>query len=156
MQPKLENGQFTSIPPEIRFWEKVNFSSNGCWEWTGYRLKGKYPYGRFEMDGRPVQAHRFSYEYLVGSIPVGLRLDHLCRNPSCVNPAHLEPVTNSKNLLRGNSLDMGRPRREKTCCPKGHPYNEENTYIDPRGNRNCRECRRQVNKRRRLTCRRES
>jgi hypothetical protein len=87
--------------PEERFWAKVD--ANGvCWEW----LAGKLPtgYGSFRVNGKSLYAHRFAWETLMGPIPAGLVLDHLCRNPSCVNPDHLEPVTDKVNINRGVSV----------------------------------------------------
>lgn len=68
-------------------------------------------------------------------------MDHLCRRPSCVNPEHLEPVTRSENLRRGNVGQSGLAQlnKAKTHCPKGHPYDEENTY-HYKGSRYCRQC----------------
>lgn len=88
---------------EERFWEKVDTSAGplGCWPWTASGSRDGY--GQFSADGRGVRAHRFAYELLVGPIPEGLQLDHLCRNPGCVNPAHLEPVTGWENTMRGNT-----------------------------------------------------
>lgn len=89
-----------------RFWSNVNKAGSnahpGCWIWLASKTKGYGALGR-RIDGRNVtlQAHRVAYELAVGAIPDGLVLDHLCRNPSCVNPAHLEPVTNAENLRRG-------------------------------------------------------
>lgn len=84
---------------------------DGCWEWTGARQPdGRYDYGMFWDGTRAVRAHRFAYELLVGPIPVGLELDHLCRNPPCVNPAHLEPVTHAENIRRG----VWRPRMKSS------------------------------------------
>lgn len=120
-----------------RFSEKVR-TGPGCWEWTASKTENGY--GHFRLDGRLVLAHRLAYEWLVGPIPVGLTLDHLCRVRHCVRPDHLEPVTNRENILRGESFS-GRACAGKTHCPAGHPYDEANTYLDPRGWRNCRVCR---------------
>lgn len=120
-----------------RFWEKVDFTGP-CWEWTAYRLQG---YGRFGVGGRGgriVYAHRWAWEHLVGPIPDGSIIDHLCRNRACVNPDHLEPVTSRVNSLRGYSHAALNAR--KTHCPQGHPYSEENTYRMANGNRICRTC----------------
>lgn len=129
--------------PLERFMRKVSHTPKGCWEWTGSRMRGKYNHGQFSVNGRTVLAHRFAYETLVGPIPEGLKLDHLCRNPCCVNPAHLEPVTLLENLRRGMRSNQN---RDKICCLRGHPYDEDNTYVDRRGYRSCRACHREVNR----------
>ena len=71
----------------------------GCWNWQG--SKTKLGYGRISLNGKPVMAHRFFYEMHKGKIPEGYTLDHLCRNSSCVNPDHLEPVLHAENCRRG-------------------------------------------------------
>lgn len=124
------------MTPEDRFWAKVD-QSGDCWTWAG--VKDDRGYGRFTVQGRKVLTHRFAYELLVGPIPDGLVIDHLCRNPRCVNPAHLEPVTTRENLLRGNTITAAQVAR--THCPQGHPYAGENLAIDD-GARRCRKCHR--------------
>jgi predicted DNA-binding transcriptional regulator AlpA len=102
---------------EERFWEKVE-PTGFCWEWTAF--KDRKGYGRFRVDDRTMQAHRVAYELLVGPIPEGLHLDHLCRNTSCVNPDHLEPVDLAENVRRGyRGLLSGKIRllrRRATVC----------------------------------------
>jgi hypothetical protein len=89
--------------PEQRFWTMVS-KTETCWLWTGGLSRG---YAMFWLDGKNVKAHRFAYELLVGPIPEGLVLDHVvargCKWRHCVNPAHLEPVTERVNILRGDS-----------------------------------------------------
>lgn len=109
-------------PPEERFWEKVQkgTSPTDCWLW----LSGKQPsgYGNFLVNPETIGAHVYAYRLLKGPVPKGLELDHLCRNPSCVNPAHLEPVTHRENCLRGEGISARHAR--KTHCPKGHEYSQ--------------------------------
>lgn len=83
-----------------RFWSKVD-ASGDCWEWTAGVNNRGYGYFHVAVGQSPVGAHRFAYEQLVGPIPDGLVIDHLCRNPPCVNPDHLEPVRFRENLMRG-------------------------------------------------------
>lgn len=90
-----------------RFLAKVYLASNGCWEWTAYR--NRLGYGVFcvsKREKRTTMAHRLSYEYFVGDVPAEHEMDHLCRNPSCVNPTHLEAVTHSVNVQRGLAGDL--------------------------------------------------
>lgn len=129
---------------EARFWEKVTKSEGeeGCWLWTAALSRG---YGVFKAAGSPRNqpAHRFAYELLVGPIPDGLDLDHLCHEPAsclggescahrrCVNPAHLTPTTRGENIQRGQNHN-----RRKTCCPTcGGPYS-----LRASGRRICRPC----------------
>lgn len=116
-------------PAEMdRFWAKVD-KTDGCWNWTG---SGNV-YGTFRFDGESGPAHRFAYERLIGPIPDGLHIDHLCNNQRCVNPAHLEPVTRSENERR----------KYGDRCKRGHEFTPENTYIRPgRGTRSCKTCQR--------------
>lgn len=135
-------------PPttEERFWSKVD--KNGpvperrpdlgqCWLWTDAPLH--FGHGRFTLTHKKsVKAHRFAYELLIGPIPEALVIDHLCRNPPCVNPAHLEPVTKGVNALRGETFVAA--NKAKTHCKRGHRFDEENTIWVPAG-RKCRACR---------------
>lgn len=130
-----------------RFWSKVApWGASLCWEWTAAR--DPHGYGRYWQDGGMRLAHRVSYQLLIGAIPDGASLDHLCRNTSCVNPDHLEPVSHVENVRRGRS---GARMREKTECPRGHPYSGENLRIGKRrGERYCRECHREWGRRERI------
>lgn len=118
----------------------VQHPSTGCWEWVGAR---SHPgYGSTSFNGKNTPTHRLMYELLVAPIPAGLVIDHLCRNPPCCNPAHLEPVTMRENILRG----VGVTAREavQTHCKHGHEFTPENTRVTPKGWRICRACARVI------------
>jgi hypothetical protein len=133
------NGTLENTRPTVeqRFWRKLSLGE-GCWEWlAGLTMDG---YGQFHpRRGFPTHAHRYSYDLLVGPIPDGLDVDHLCRNRKCVNPDHLEPVTVKVNILRGTSPTANNAR--KTHCKHGHEFSVENTYWRPTGGRTCITCR---------------
>ncbi len=133
-----------------RFWAKVN--KNGpipavrpelgpCWLWTAALWGGGYGAFSIRIGGKsfPHNAHRLSYGMLVGPIPHGLVLDHLCRVRHCVNPAHLDPVTDRINILRGVSPYARKARQ--AACLAGHPFDEANTYVNRNGTRHCLVCR---------------
>lgn len=110
--------------------------AGSCRVWLRAKAKG---YGTINLDGAMRQAHRASYECFVGPIPAGLDIDHLCRNPSCINPDHLEPVTCKENILRGESPPA--QNTAKTHCPRGHVYAGGNLRLTKgSGWRKCREC----------------
>ena len=93
--------------------------TNGCWIWPGARQAGS-GYALADIDGKTSLLHRAVYKALVGPIPEGLTIDHLCRVTSCVNPAHMEPVTLRENILRSDRVTAVNAR--KTHCPHGHEY----------------------------------
>jgi HNH endonuclease len=121
-----------------RFWALVGRRQpNECWEWQGCWASDGY--GKVQLDGRGVGAHRVAWELTNGPIPAGLTIDHLCRNRRCVNPAHLEAVTQQVNVLRGTSSAAVNARR--THCVNGHEFTPENTYLYNDGRRRvCRTC----------------
>jgi hypothetical protein len=184
------NATILGLP--ARFWAKTQVQDTGyetpCLLWTAYRTpKG---YSRVSIGGSLGYGHRLAYEAAVGPIPAGLLIDHLCRVRHCVNPWHLEPVTNRENILRGETVPAanaakdrcaqgheftpentrvriwrgrrGRdcltcmrewraarteadrakrePKQPRTHCGKGHPFDEANTYVNPKGWRVCRTC----------------
>lgn len=122
----------------------LNFISydriNGCWLWTGNKRNG---YGMFRYLGRMVSAHRFSFELIKIKIPPRLELDHLCRVTNCVNPDHLEPVTQYVNNMRSDS-PAGRNARAVNC-PQGHVF-VEHGYVNSNGRRECRLCKREYSR----------
>lgn len=131
-----------------RFWSKVN-KTESCWVWTA--CKTKLGYGQFGISNVVYYAHRVAYELVRGRIPDGMVIDHLCRNPSCVNPAHLDVVTQSENIKRGVAhSNYSKTMRAKTHCKNGHEFNERNTYFKPNGNRNCKTCQKSRDKNSRL------
>lgn len=118
-----------------RFWSKVDKTPD-CWNWIAGKTMG---YGSFQIGtakkGKTVLAHRLSYELLVQPIPVGLTIDHLCRNRACVKPDHLEIVCLAENIRRGMKGIL------RTHCSKGHEFDSNNTYYYPNSkNKHYRVC----------------
>ena len=143
----MPRGVYPRKPFSERFWEKVNKDgANGCWLWTadqshhGYAYCSPYP-------GQSRYAHRVAYEMLVGRIPPGQELDHLCRVRHCINPAHLEAVSHAQNVQRGIGPTLVRARyARQTRCKHGHLFSPENTMLPQRRDglrvRACRICKR--------------
>lgn len=126
------------LPERLR--ARVVETDSGCWEWQGWRNSANYGYLSVENRDRP--AHRVAYAALVSQIPPGLELDHLCTNPPCVNPAHLEPVTHAENQRRIRE-------RQTSCRRAGHDWtNPRNVYRRPNGSRYCVVCDRDAQRRR--------
>lgn len=142
MPPPLV-GRRCRLPPLPRLVRSslVRRAYGRCWVFLGY--KNPHGYGMVGCKGRVWLTHRLAYTELVGPIPVGLELDHLCRNRACYNPAHLEPVSHLENVRRGVSGETSRRRQQaKTHCPRGHPYSHPNLYLSADGkHRMCRACR---------------
>lgn len=126
-----------------RFWAKVE-KTETCWLWHGYR--NKLGYGRVgdpKDTRRNVMAYRVAYELERGPIPPGFELDHLCRVPACVNPAHLEAVTHRENVMRGQNPSI---RVFLTgICRRGHDGSLAGFAPTSRG-RTCRQCKRDSNR----------
>lgn len=121
---------------EERFWNKVD-KQEFCWIWTAY--KDEKGYGIFQYQGSK-KAHRVSYELIKGEIPQDMMLDHLCKNKSCVNPAHLEVVSSRTNSLRAKNT-IAYLNADKSHCPNGHPFLADNLIISKNGYNGARRCR---------------
>ena len=120
-----------------RLLRKVEIVESGCWEWRGYiKADG---YGQVADSDRKMRlAHRIAYREFVGPIPDGMTLDHLCRVRHCVNPEHLEPVSQRENTLRGDTITAR--QAAQTHCKNGHELTPDNIYRRKNGGRNCRAC----------------
>lgn len=117
--------------------DKIMFEpTTGCWLWIASTTWGGY--GQVAVNRKPKAAHRVVYRLLRGEIPDRMTCDHLCRNRACVNPDHIEIVTQRINLLRG----VGRTaiNASRTHCPQGHVYDEHNTGRARKGSRYCKTC----------------
>lgn len=135
--------------PEEKFWARANPTDGGrCWLWSG-TINVISGYGYLTVNGRSTLAHRFAYELLVGPIPEGLHVDHVyargCRSRHCVNPAHLEPVTQDENNRRAAEANR------RTHCLHGHEMTPENTGSNGAGRTLCKQCNRDKARRWKLT-----
>ncbi|MHA6764694.1 HNH endonuclease signature motif containing protein [Streptacidiphilus sp. PAMC 29251] len=136
--------------------KKIRIIDSGCWEWTG--AVSTSGYGRTYWDTKAREAHRVIYGLLVGPIPEGMVLDHICHTEKCLmtgrdcshrrcqNPDHLRPVTRGANAMRSASPPA--MNAAKTACDQGHEYTDTSSKIDG-GTRRCLICRREADKRRR-------
>jgi hypothetical protein len=122
----------------VRFWAKVD-KSGDCWEWLAATSRGGYGLFKANRETTTAYAHRIAYELMVGTIPEGLTIDHLCRNRRCVNPAHLEAVTRGVNTRR--AYDARGPMTE---CSKGHAIEGYNALPRSDGRVRCRQCQRKT------------
>jgi hypothetical protein len=122
-----------------RLWSSFVRDGSGCWIWT--RQLNNKGYGLISIQNRKRAAHIIFYEIVVGPVPLGLELDHLCNVTACVNPSHLEPVSHAENQRRGGE-------RQLRCRRAGHPRTEENIYITKQGKRLCLLCRREYDRKR--------
>jgi len=128
-----------------RFESRFTVDESGCWLWT-WNVKAS-GYATMSVNNKMEWVHRLSYEALVGPIPAGLQIDHLCRVHNCVNPEHLEPVTSRENTIRGyaarSAANGGLPLSSATTsCMLGHERNEVNSYMNAKGLVICRVCQR--------------
>lgn len=129
------------------FWTRVE-KTDACWLWRGKLSDG---YGRYHTGhraGYECQAHRFAWEEINGIIPRTYELDHMCKTRHCVNPGHLQRVPRGWNGKQGASVGSGVFNAEKTHCPQGHAYTQENTYVHG-SKRFCRTCNNESSKQRR-------
>jgi hypothetical protein len=129
------------VPSEVdeaSFWARVEKRADGCWIWTGTVAPNGY--GRVTLGGKPESAHRVAWTLVVGPVPAGRVLHHRCHVPLCVNPAHLEPLTQREHLVAEHPRSLAAINAAKTHCKRGHAFDAANTHVY-RGARVCRACR---------------
>lgn len=138
------------VPAERRFWPRVDKDGpvpslcpdlGACWLWLGAKRGGGYGVIADRRSGKVIMlnTHRLAYELVIGPIPSGMQLDHLCHVRHCVNPRHLQPMTQRINNLRCDG-PFARKWRQSHCL-NGHPFDEANTRVNRNGTRHCKACR---------------
>lgn len=125
-----------------RIFNKYKILESGCWEWQ--KGKTKAGYGQVTLSGKRQYAHRVMYVLFYGEIEIGKIVDHICNNPSCINPKHLQAISQLDNTIR-SQIAIPAKNKRKTHCKNGHEFTLENTYTRQRANRNierdCMACR---------------
>lgn len=141
-------------PVHERFWQFVVKVPDGCWQWTGSRLRDSrrvYGYGRIGSGAEILYAHRVSWEIHFGPVPEGSWVLHSCDNPECTRPDHLflgDSGANVRDMWRKGRAGGYFKRAE--FCGWGHPLSGDNLYLPTCGGRQCRACnrRRHANRKR--------
>lgn len=153
----VRKGQHKRNPPldEAIFLSMTQRQEDGCLLWLGDLSKGGYP--RYAFMYKKIYVHRWAYEFFVEPIPEGYTIEHLCHDPAkcrlasscphrrCVEPTHLQPMTNAENSMRGGSPVAWKSRQ--THCINEHPLEGDNLYVTPDGRRQCRLCRAEAQRR---------
>lgn len=135
--PEFEWPEHIPQKDVFRFIQKIEIVEE-CWEWRGAHKYGDpLNYGFFSYPSNRL-AHRVAYEWWIGPLVEGFEINHLCCNCSCVNPEHLEQITRHENLMKSEGITAH--NAQKTCCPRGHPYDK----INSQGRRVCRQCDRET------------
>jgi hypothetical protein len=122
-----------ATPADHYLLKTMPLSLHGCWLWVGYR--NRFGYGEFKVGGKTYMPHRWAYEVATGDTLGDRHAHHLCHNPQCVNPLHIEPMTGTDHV----NIHVAKTRREMTHCKRGHPLSGNNVYVHG-GRRHCKSC----------------